>query len=205
MLCFSCLLLSIFHLCLSLHILYFLFLLLSLSLSIFYFLSCYFLSSSLTFFVYHLIFISASISFFVFYPPSWLSFNFISCLSSIMLPLLFSLSFCAFVFFYYYKFYPPVLLFCIFHLSIFCMPFRLIFLYFYIFFYFSLLLFYFVLFSTLFNYLVLILDFNYCKFSLLFIFSMDLCYFFLFSLAVFFTKLELFSFFTLQPMLCSVF
>ena len=92
-----------------------------------------------------------------------------------------------FYYYCYYHFYPPVLRFCIFYLSIFCLPFLLIFLLF-SFSFFS----YFALFSTLFNYLVLILGFNYCKFSLLFVFSINLCYLFPFSLTVFFTKCELF-------------
>ena len=64
---------------------------------------------------------------------------------------------------------------------------------------------YFVFSSTLFNHLVLILDFNYSNFSLLFIFSINLCYLFPFSLAVFFTKCGRFSFFRFQHMLCGVF
>ena len=141
--------------------------------------------------------------------PFWLPSTFILCLSSIIFPLLFSLPFCTFVrvcflgiFYYYYcyHFYLPVLLFCIFYLSIFCRPFLLIFLLFFVLFYF-----YFALFFTLFNYLVLILDFNHWKSSLHFIFCINLCYLFPFSLTVFFTKCELFSFFTFQYMLCSVF
>ena len=82
--------------CLSLHILYFLFLSF---LSVFYFLSCCLSCylSPLTFFVYRLIFLSASVSFFVFYFSSLLSSTFILCLPSIIFPLLFFLSFCALV------------------------------------------------------------------------------------------------------------
>ena len=117
---FTCLLLSVFLPCLSLHILYFLFVL-YLPLSVFYYIS------PLTFFVNHLILLSASISFFVFYFPSWLSSTFILCQSCIIFPLLFCLSFCAFAFFYYYYyFYSAVIFFRIFYLSVFCLPFLLI-------------------------------------------------------------------------------
>ena len=129
---FSCVLLSLSSTFYLSPLSFFAYPLLSLSV----FLVCLLLSCSafylsplaLTFFVYHLIFLSASISFFVFYFPSWLSSTFILCLSSIIFPLLFSLCFCTFVFFYYYHFYSPVLLFCIFYLSIFCLPLPLIFL-----------------------------------------------------------------------------
>ena len=74
---FSWILLSLIFLCLSLHIHYFLFLFLPLSLSVFYFLSVFYLTY-LTFFNYPLS---------VFYLPSTV------CLSSIIFPLLFYLSF----------------------------------------------------------------------------------------------------------------
>ena len=64
------------------------------------------------------------VSFFVFYFPSWLSSTFFFCLSSIIFPLLFTLSFCMYVFYYYY---PPILLFCIFYLSVFVCLFCLFF------------------------------------------------------------------------------
>ena len=111
---FSCVLLSLSSTFYLSPLSFFAYPLLSLSV----FLVCLLLSCSafylsplaLTFFVYHLIFLSASISFFVFYFPSWLSSTFILCLSSIIFPLLFSLSFCTFVcvlFYYYYHFYSP--------------------------------------------------------------------------------------------------
>ena len=182
-----CLLFSIFLLCLSLHIIYFLFLILFLSLSVFYFLSCCLLS-----FPYDILCLSSTFS-------VSLSLSSIFLFSFIILLLLFSLSFHVNVFYCHY--YPPVLLFRVFYLSLFCLPFLLISTFFFLFF-FS----YFVLFSILFNYLVLILDFSYCKSSLFFlIFSINLYYLYPFSLSVFFTKRELFSFFTFQHMLCGVF
>ena len=111
--------------CLSLHILYFLCLFPCLS-SIF-FLAVFYLSP-LIFFVYHLLSISASVFFFIFYFPSWLSSTFFYGLSSIIFPLLFSLSFHVCVFYYYY--YYAILLFCILYLSVFCKPFLLILLHF---------------------------------------------------------------------------
>ena len=59
---------------------------------------------------------------------------------------------------------------------------------------FSYIFFFFCSFSTLFDYLVLILDFNYYNFSLLFIFSINLSYLFPFSIAVFFTHCKLLTF-----------
>ena len=150
--------------CLSLHILYFLCLFPCLS-SIF-FLAVFYLSP-LIFFVYHLLSISASVSFFVFYFPSWLSSTFFYCLSSIIFPLLFSLSFRVCVFYYYYY---AILLFCILYLSVFLSAFSAYSTTFFFLFCFP----YFALFSTLQLNLVLILDFNYCKFSLLFTFSINL-------------------------------
>ena len=90
---FPCLLLSIFLLCVSLHILYFYFLLQYLCVSSTFFHAAFYLSP-LTFFVYHLLFLSTSTSFFVFYYPSWLSSTFFLCLYCVMFPLLFSLSLC---------------------------------------------------------------------------------------------------------------
>ena len=121
-----------------------------------------FYPSRLVFFVYHLLSLSASVSFSIFYFPSWLSSIMFLCLSSIIFPLLFSISFRVYVFYYYYYdyyYYYTILLsvFCTFQFFVCC----------FFLFWFS----YFVLFSTLFDYLVLILDFNYYKFSLLFIFS----------------------------------
>ena len=109
-----------------------------------------------------------------------------------------SLYFFAHFFLCYYHFYSPILLlyfpllfFVCSTFHFFCLPF-----------YFS----YFYLSFTLFNYLVPILDFNYCMFSLLLIlFSINLCYLFPFSLAAFFTKCEFLSFFSFQHMLGSVF
>ena len=103
--------------------------------------------------------------------------------------------------YYNYHFYPLVLLFCIFYLSIFLSAFSAYFSTFFL----SPLIFLFCSFFTLFNYLVLILDFNYCMFSLLYIFPINLCYLFPFFPTVFFTKCELFSFLTFQHMLGSVF
>ena len=156
---FSCPLFSIFLLCLSLNILYFLFLLfLSLSFSVFYFLSSYLLSFSSDFLCLSFNF-SFCFYFFIFYLLSWLFSTFILCLSSIIFPLLF-LSFCALCFFYYqffpcssYQYFLPFK---------FSSAFSAYFSTFFFLFCFS----YFVLVSTLFNYLVLMLDFNYCKFSL---------------------------------------
>ena len=70
------------------------------------------------------LFSKCNIHFFILIFPSLLSSTFILCLSSILFPLLFFLSFCAFVcvfcccYYYYccYHFYLPVLLFCIFYL-----------------------------------------------------------------------------------------
>ena len=60
--------------------------------------------------------------------------------------------------------------------------------------------------STFFNHLVLILASNYCMFfSFFFILSINLCYLFPFSLAVFFIRYELVSFFRVQHKLCGVF
>ena len=56
--------------------------------------------SPLIFFVYHLLSLSASVSFFVLYFPSWCSSTFFLCLSSIISPLLFSLSFHICLFYY---------------------------------------------------------------------------------------------------------
>ena len=173
---------------LSLHIVYFLFLSF---LCVLYFLSCCLLS-----FCSDFLCLLSSFSFcfylFVFYFSSWLSSTFILCLSSIIFPLLFSLSFCTFVcvcFLVLLLFLPSCSSFLCF------LPFNflsdlLIFLLFSSSFYIL-----FCSFSTLFNCLLLILDVNYCKFSL-FIFSINLCYLFPFSLTVFFTKCELFNFFT---------
>ena len=156
-------LLSILLLCLSLHILYFSFILLSLSLSVFYFISSCFLSFSSdflclssTFSFGFCLFLCLLLSFLVF-------FHFFPLPVSYYVPLLSNLSFLHIcVFCYYY----PILLFCSLYLPIFHLSFLLIFLQFFFLFCFS----YFVLFSTLYDYRVLILDFNYCKFSLLFIF-----------------------------------
>ena len=122
---------------------------------------CLFLSLSpasfldvLSLFILYFLFLVLSLSLFVFYFPSS-TFS----LSSVISPLLFSLSFCVF----YYYCYPPVLIFCICYLSVCCLPFLFIFLYF-----FSLFS-YFFLFSTLFNYLFLMIGFNYCNFPLLFL------------------------------------
>ena len=177
-----CLQLSFFLLCLSLHILYFL----SPSVSFFVCLLLSFLLPSIFLldFLYHLIFLSASISFFVFYFPSWLSSTLILCLSSFMFPLIFSsflpLLFISFLFFFYSYYYHFILLFffSVFSNFQFLSAFSAYFSAFFFLFYFS----YFVLFSILFNYLVLILDFNWCKFSLIFIFSINLCYLFPFYL-----------------------
>ena len=146
--------------CLSLYILYFLFLLLSLSLSVFYFFSC--LASVfllwLSLFILYFLFLLLSPSFSVFYFFFWLSPTFFLCLSSTIFLLLLSFIFhvC-----YYYR-YSSVLLFCVFYLSVFCLAFLFCFSYFF--------------FSALFNYLVLILDFNYGNFPLIFIFSISLCF-----------------------------
>ena len=171
---FPCLLLSILLLSV------FAYPLLSLYPSVFY-------PSPLIFFIYLQLSLSASISFFVFYFPSWISSTFFFCLPSFMFPLLFTLSLRVCVFCYYYCY--SILLFSILYLSIFCLPFLVIFLHYFLF-----CLSFLVFFSTLFDYLVLILDFNYCKFSLLFIFSIFLRYLFPFSLAVFFTKFNFLSF-----------
>ena len=105
---FSCVLLSLSSTFYLSPLSFFAYPLLSLSPSVSFF-ACLLLSFSSDF-VYHLICLSASISFFAFYFPSWLSSTFILCLSSIIFPLLFSLSFCTFVcvlFYYYYHFYSP--------------------------------------------------------------------------------------------------
>ena len=100
------------------------------------------------------------------------------------------------VFYYYF-------IISIFFLSFFYFQFLAFSAYFSIFFF--IVCFSFILFPILFNYLVLIiLELNCCNFSL-FSFSINLYYLFSFSLAVFFTKCELVSFFTFQHMLCSVF
>ena len=132
---------------------------LSLSFSIFYFLSSYLLSISSDFLCLSFNF-SFCFYFFIFYLLSWLFSTFILCLSSIIFPLLF-LSFCAFMFFLLsvfsfcssYQYFLPFK---------FSSAFSAYFSTFFFLFCFS----YFVLVSTLFNYLVLMLDFNYCKFSL---------------------------------------
>ena len=152
--------------------------------------------SPLTYFVYHLFSHSASISLSLssLFLVGFLLLSFFTCL---LLLLLFSLSFWVYAFYYY----PSVLLFLHFLPFIFLSAFSAYFSIFFFLFCFS----YFVLFSTLFNYLVLILDFNYCNFSLIFIISINICYVFPFSLVVFFTKCELLSFFSFQHMLCGVF
>ena len=152
--------------------------------------------SPLTYFVYHLFSHSASISLSLssLFLVGFLLLSFFTCL---LLLLLFSLSFWVYAFYYY----PSVLLFLHFLPFIFLSAFSAYFSTFFYLFCFS----YFVLFSTLFNYLVLILDFNYCNFSLIFIISINICYVFPFSLVVFFTKCELLSFFSFQHMLCGVF
>ena len=118
---FPCLLLSTFLLCLSLHIIYFLFLSF---LSVFYFLSCYLLSFSSNFlclpsnfsFCFYL-FLCLLRSFFAF-----LYFHFLPVIYSIALTLLFILlHICVCVLLLLLlllllSVYPPVLLFCIFYL-----------------------------------------------------------------------------------------
>ena len=103
--------LSIFLLCLSLCILYFLF-----PFCLFLCMSSYFTSCLsptfllwLSFFILYFFFLLLSLYLSLFYFLSWLSSTFFLCLSSIIFPLPFSFSFgvC-----YYYYF--PVLLFCIF-------------------------------------------------------------------------------------------
>ena len=180
-----------------------------LSLSVFYFLSCCLLSFSSDFlclssnfsfcFYLFLCLLLSFLAFFYFHSlhvfydiPLTLLFILLRiCVCFLLLLLLLllssSLSSCS-SFLYFLPFTFFVCLFCLFF-------------HFFFLFYFP----YFALFSTLFNYFVLILDFNYCKFSLLFISSINLCYHFPFSFTVFFTKCELFSFFTFQHMLCSVF
>ena len=187
---FPCLLLSFFLLCLSLHISnsispYVSFFACSLSFS-----SDLLCLSSIFSFCFYL-------SLFVFSFPCRFSSTFFLYLSSVTFHLLFSLSFWVYAFYYY----PSVLLFLHFLPFIFLSAFSAYFSTFFYLFCFS----YFVLFSTLFNYLVLILDFNYCNFSLIFIISINICYVFPFSLVVFFTKCELLSFFSFQHMLCGVF
>ena len=175
-------LLSILRFYLSLNILNFLFLLLFLSLSVFYFLSCCLLSFSSDFL--YLSSSTFSVSFFFF--PSFIYFLSLPVFYYIPLTLLFifprmcvlllSLP-CSFLYFLPFSF---------------CLPILLIFLHFSFSFVFLILFF----FPTFFDYLVLILGFNYYKLSLLFIFYINLCYLFPFSLAVFFTKWEVFIFFT---------
>ena len=160
-----------------------------------FFLAVFYLSS-LIFFVYHLLSVSASVSFVVFWFPSWLSSTFfLSChllyspYSSLSLfEYMCFIIIILFFFSVFSTFQLFVCLFCLFFYTFFLFCFS-----------------YFVLFSTLFDYLVLVLDFNYYKFSLLFIFSINLCYLSPFSFAVFFTKFELFIFLTFQHMLCGVF
>ena len=92
-----------------------------------FFLAVFYLSP-LTFFVYHLIFLSESFSFFVFYFPSWLSSTFILCMFSMIFPLLFSLSFCAFVFIIIIVIFILLFFFSVFStFHFFCLPFLLIF------------------------------------------------------------------------------
>ena len=128
-----------------------------------FFLAVFYLSPLIFFISYHLLSLSASV--FLFLLLSFFPSTFFLCLSSFIFPLFSSLPFCVCAF-YYYDYYP--VLFCIFYLSTFvCLFFA-----FFFFLHFSssfvfLILF---IFSTLFDDLALILDFNYCKFSLLFIF-----------------------------------
>ena len=154
--------------------------------------------SPLTYFVYHLFSHSASISLSLssLFLVGFLLLSFFTCL------LLHSTY--SFLYLFGYMRFIIILLYffsCIFYLSFFLSAFSAYFSTFFFLFCFS----YFVLFSTLFNYLVLILDFNYCNFSLIFIISINICYVFPFSLVVFFTKCELLSFFSFQHMLCGVF
>ena len=155
----------------------------------------------LTFFVYSVLSLSPSVCFFVclllsflafFYFPFWVSSSFFLCLSSIIFPLLVSLSFLPVYVLLLLSFCPSFLYF---------LPFNFLSAFFDYFSIFSFLscFSYFALLSTLFSYLVLILGFNYCNFSLFF--SINLCYLSLFFLAVFFTKYELFNFFTFQLLL----
>ena len=116
---------------------------------------CY---SPLIFFVYPILSLFASVSFFCLLLFFWLSPTFFLCLLSTIFLLLLSFTF----HFYYYYRYSSVLLFCVFYLSVFCLAFLFCFSYFFI--------------SALFNYLVLILDFNYGNFPLIFIFSISLCF-----------------------------
>ena len=150
-------------------ILFSLFLFLCSTFPVFYFLSfpSVFLCTSSTFSFSFSLFLCITSTFFLaaFYLFPLTLPLFILCLSSIMFPLLFSLTFCAFVFFLlsflsacsYFLYLLSLILFS---------AFSAYFSTFFFLFYFS----YFTFFSTLFNCLVLILDFNYCKFSLLFIF-----------------------------------
>ena len=153
-------------------ILFSLFLFLCSTFPVFYFLSfpSVFLCTSSTFSFSFSLFLCITSTFFLaaFYLFPLTLPLFILCLSSIMFPLLFSLTFCAFVFFLlsflsacsYFLYLLSLILFS---------AFSAYFSTFFFLFYFS----YCVLFSTLFNYLVLILGFNYCNFSL-FIFSVNL-------------------------------
>ena len=102
--------------------------LLLLSLSSTFFLAAFYLSP-LTFLVYHLVFS------FCFYLFLCLLLSFLDFFYFHSLPVFYYIPLTIFfiflrirVFFYYYHFYPSVLLFCIFYLSIFCLPFLLIFL-----------------------------------------------------------------------------
>ena len=150
--------------------------------------STFFLSLSVCFFVCYLSFLLPSIFLL------WLSLFIIYFLFLLLSFYLSCTSFLVFFFFLYLRFFYYIS-----ELSTNQLPpaFSAYFSTFFFFFFF----FYSVRFSTLFN--VLVLDFNYCKLS--FFFSINLCYLFPLSLAIFFTKCELFSFFTLQHMLCSVF
>ena len=173
---FACLLLSTFPLCLSLRILYFRFLSF---LCAFYFLSCCLLSFSCDF-----LYLSSNFSFcfylFLCLLLSFLAFFYfhsLPVLCYITLPLLFILLHNCVCVFFIIIITIIIIIIILFFFSVFstfqcfaCL--FCIFFYFFFLFYFS----YFALFSILFNYLVLILDFNYCKFYLLFIFPINLLF-----------------------------
>ena len=180
---FPCLQHSFFLLCLSLHILYFL----SPSVSFFVCLLLSFLLPSI--FLLDFLCLSSNFSF-CFYLFLCLLLSFLAFFNSHSLPIFFyvplnlllfstsSLYLFSLFFYSYYYYFILLFFFSVFSNFQFLSAFFAYFSAFFFLFYFS----YFVLFPILFNYLVLILDFNWCKFSLIFIFSINLCYLFPFYL-----------------------
>ena len=122
-----------------------------------FFLDTFYLSPQ-TFFVYHLIFLSVSISLSSTFFLGFFLHSFFACL---LLYSPYSFYLFAHLCFFYYQFFP-----CSSYQYFLPFKFSSAFSAYFSTFFFLFCFSYFVLVSTLFNYLVLMLDFNYCKFSL---------------------------------------